>query len=112
MTKVDDFLSQLYKADRNDRTRRAFSSWWVGPAEFIHGRVEKIARFPTKHSTDGYDVEVFATRMPAEFFRLDVRSPRTSAVVATISTGTVEPAFVAQLASLISSGLIDVQGGR
>lgn len=67
--------------------------------------VATIAASYTAQNSDGHDVEVFVTAMPARFYRIEV-TPRGDKPGYTISTGSGCADLVAKMAAAIADGMI------
>lgn len=69
-----------------------------------HG-VATIAASYTAQNSDGHDVDVFVTAMPARFYRIEV-APRGGKPGYAISTGSGCADLVAKMAAAIADGMI------
>ena len=67
--------------------------------------VATIAASYTAQNSDGHDVEVFVTAMPARFYRIEV-APRGDKPGYTISTGSGCADLVSKMAEAIADGMI------
>ncbi len=67
--------------------------------------VPTIAASYTANNSDGHDVEVFVTAMPARFYRIDV-APRGDKPGYTITTGSGCADLVHQMAEAIADGML------
>lgn len=69
-----------------------------------HGEATPAASYAAQNS-DGHDVEVFVTAMPARFYRIEV-APRGDKPGYAISTGSGCADLVAKMAAAIADGMI------
>lgn len=102
------FCGSMYKPD--DRDRSAFGERYKPPAEFPHDGWTQVAEYESGDNSDGQNVAVDESRMPARFFRLRVLpGPNSVGEMQPgyeVATGSGMEQWVAETAEQIAEGMV------
>jgi hypothetical protein len=97
----DSVFGVLYVGRRSDYPGLPYDP----PARFEHGVKTIVADLPAVGPDEGVAVKVFETRLPAEFFRLEL-APSPGHPGAVLATGSGEGELALRMAVAFSEGLL------
>lgn len=90
--------------------RLTWGGAWCGPELLEHGQATKIAAATKAEGSDGFDVEVWVTALPARFYRVVARPTKNSIGVIkagwVLPFGTINEQWLRQFVEMITRGLI------
>lgn len=111
---TDTIFGGMYLPDPRDR--EVFGELYNPPTEFQHGEWHEVARLPLKDGSDGFEVSIEESRLPARFFKVTAHKrldydgkPDGGFNVTTGSAGKELAQFVLDLAKHLNDGMIGLR---
>ena len=110
---VPEPFACLYVGNRFDAEMSGLGREYKPPEKFQHYKEELVAELKSENDSDGQDVEVYETRMPATYYRIKVLSTPNSMGVEQkdyeITTSSSMHKLTCELAKAIAEGKIRIR---
>jgi ribonuclease BN (tRNA processing enzyme) len=101
----------LYK-ERDTEIKKLLKSDYIECSTYEHGTEHKIAELKSEKTDDGRDVNIYETRMPARFFKIEaLDTPNSIGVINkgfTLSTGSGADKLAFCIARAIQEGMLGI----